>query len=156
MENYEYALSHHGIKGQKWGVRRTPEQLGRKIERTEKKISKNEAKAAKNEKKADKRFHQKLYLNPDHRNRVAQRAFRYKRLSIHYQKKVERGKKKLEKYQSILEELKQPLPESDQVQHSDTETMMEVFNTMTEKQKEVVYILMDEIIEDDELDSEAI
>lgn len=26
-------LSHHGIKGQKWGVRRTPEQLGHKIAR---------------------------------------------------------------------------------------------------------------------------
>lgn len=26
-------LSHHGIKGQKWGIRRTPEQLGHKIAR---------------------------------------------------------------------------------------------------------------------------
>lgn len=156
MENYEYALSHHGIRGQKWGVRRTPEELGHKIERTEKKIAKNEAKAAKNEKKADKRFHQKFYLNPDHRNVVAQRAFKYKRLSLHYQKKVERGKKKLAKYQSILEELRQPISESDQVQHCETETMMDVFNAMSEKQKEVVYILIDEIIEDDELDSEEI
>lgn len=23
------SLSHHGIKGQKWGIRRTPEQLGK-------------------------------------------------------------------------------------------------------------------------------
>lgn len=29
-EDFETFLQHHGIKGQKWGVRRTPEQLGHK------------------------------------------------------------------------------------------------------------------------------
>jgi len=35
MENYIYDdyLEHHGIKGQKWGVRRTPEQLGHAVSR---------------------------------------------------------------------------------------------------------------------------
>ena len=28
MAQNEYYLMHHGVKGQKWGVRRTPEQLG--------------------------------------------------------------------------------------------------------------------------------
>lgn len=42
-------LEHYGIKGMRWGIRRTPEQLGHYIERTKKKISKNVqlAKAAK-------------------------------------------------------------------------------------------------------------
>ena len=30
MEAWRQELYHHGIKGQKWGVRRTPEQLGHK------------------------------------------------------------------------------------------------------------------------------
>ena len=30
-------LYHHGVKGMKWGVRRTPEQLGRKLTRSDKK-----------------------------------------------------------------------------------------------------------------------
>lgn len=33
MESYSEYLEHHGIKGQRWGVRRTPEQLGhRRVE----------------------------------------------------------------------------------------------------------------------------
>lgn len=31
--NYESSFQHHGIKGMKWGIRRTPEQLGHKINR---------------------------------------------------------------------------------------------------------------------------
>lgn len=31
LEEMEEYLEHHGIKGQKWGVRRTPEQLGHKV-----------------------------------------------------------------------------------------------------------------------------
>ena len=50
------ALKHYGILGMKWGVRRTPEQLGhrtaRKEERAQKKAEKREARA---QKKAEKR-----------------------------------------------------------------------------------------------------
>lgn len=47
MWNYIYhnELYHHGIKGQKWGVRRTPEQLGhRKKSETDKSTTKEKAK----------------------------------------------------------------------------------------------------------------
>lgn len=44
-----YYLAHHGIKGQKWGVRRTPEQLGHRIvnahrDRHEKREARKDAK----------------------------------------------------------------------------------------------------------------
>lgn len=42
-------LEHHGIKGQRWGIRRTPEQLGHKVDRLKKKTAKLEQKIYDNE-----------------------------------------------------------------------------------------------------------
>lgn len=67
--NYEYTdyLYHYGVKGMKWGIRRTAEQLGHKIkeagerrkqkrqERNEKKIAKAQAKQSKRQAKQDKK-----------------------------------------------------------------------------------------------------
>lgn len=52
-------LEHHGIKGQKWGVRRTPEELGHYIEKKKEQLNKNiqlavQAKARKDRKALDK------------------------------------------------------------------------------------------------------
>ena len=40
-------LEHHGVKGMHWGVRRTPEQMGKKIRNLEKKSAKNDARVEK-------------------------------------------------------------------------------------------------------------
>ena len=43
MANYELTLTHHGIKGMRWGIRRTEAQLARargKVEELEKKLEK--------------------------------------------------------------------------------------------------------------------
>ena len=32
-------LEHHGIKGQRWGIRRTPEQLGHKVDKLKKMLN---------------------------------------------------------------------------------------------------------------------
>ena len=37
-------LSHHGIKGQKWGVRRSPEELGHRVPRSTIRAAKKDAK----------------------------------------------------------------------------------------------------------------
>ena len=46
-------LEHHGIKGQRWGIRRTPEQLGHKVSKLKKKTAKLEQKNIDKEKKAN-------------------------------------------------------------------------------------------------------
>lgn len=54
----EAFLSHHGVKGQKWGVLRTPEQLGHRIIKRQEKIDKRNSsmnKISSIHKKDDKR-----------------------------------------------------------------------------------------------------
>lgn len=46
-------LEHHDIKGQKLSIRRTPEQLGHKVNRLKKKTAKLEQKSIDKEKKAN-------------------------------------------------------------------------------------------------------
>lgn len=60
-------LAHHGIKGQKWGVRRTPEQLGHAPKDSKKKNSKIKDKIQdyKSSRKAKSRANLKEYLR-DH------------------------------------------------------------------------------------------
>lgn len=50
----EVALEHYGIKGMKWGIRRTPEQLGHKISKLKRKNLNLEKKIVKAEEKQDK------------------------------------------------------------------------------------------------------
>lgn len=44
-------LEHHGIKGQRWGIRRTPEQLGHKVQKLRRKNTRLEEKNIKTEQK---------------------------------------------------------------------------------------------------------
>lgn len=47
-------LYHYGVKGQRWGIRRTPEQLGHKIKKLEKKNRKLNEKSIKKTTKSAK------------------------------------------------------------------------------------------------------
>lgn len=50
----EVTLEHYGIKGMRWGIRRTPEQLGHKISKLKRKSLNLEKKIVKAEEKKDK------------------------------------------------------------------------------------------------------
>lgn len=57
IEDYDTYLMHHGVKGMKWGVRRTPEQLERA---SKKKQEKKAEKAIKKDRKAASRSRRRL------------------------------------------------------------------------------------------------
>lgn len=99
-------LQHHGVKGQKWGIRRTPAQLGRKVQKlekknaqTEEKINKLENKRVKQDAKALKREKRmiKVYSGPGpasggHHRSAATRYARAKRKVHQTDKKIQKAK----------------------------------------------------------------
>lgn len=79
-ENYN-SLEHHGIKGMKWGIRRTPEQLGHKVASSKKKFRIKSAYERETEKlrKLEKEMKQKEEITR-RKNALAEREARLKDL----------------------------------------------------------------------------
>lgn len=67
-------LMHYGIKGQRWGVRRTPEQLGHYIQRKEKKISFYQKKANEARAKGNSKLYYKYLEKQKKENRLIEKA----------------------------------------------------------------------------------
>lgn len=107
-------LVHYGIPGMKWGVRRTPEQLGRKNAKLEKKVVKYDQKAARYAKKQayytrkNARIQSKVYgftaTKRDYRRgrKYARKLARMTTKSAAFQAKAARARKKIYKNQNLM------------------------------------------------------
>lgn len=99
-------LEHHGIKGMRWGIRRTPEQLGHKVKklrrkntRLEEKNLKFEQKKLKAERMANKKYQQALRKaavnDMDEANKYYQMAASWTSRSQDYQRAIAKAKRKI-------------------------------------------------------------
>ena len=139
MTNYIYypdELYHHGIKGMRWGVRRTPEELGRmgvtktanKLRRRENKINRMRKRSAKLNLKSAK------YNDKALRTRSERKAIKFDKKSSKYnlksartdyriEKKFSRGqkiaKRTIEKYRDV------PIESFDQQDYSYVQNWIE-------------------------------
>lgn len=105
-------LAHHGIKGQRWGIRRTPEQLGRKVSKLKKKNAKIEQNSIDREKKANK-YSSKYQKNYD-------KAFKYltdgeTEKAQKFFKKAKKWNKKNAAYQRYVANARQKIFDNDQL-----------------------------------------
>lgn len=108
-------LEHHGIKGQRWGIRRTPEQLGHKVSKLKKKSAKIEQKSIDKEKKANK-YSSKYQQNYD-------KAFKYltegeTKKAQKFFKKAKKWNKKNAAYQRYVTNARQKIFDNDQLMKS--------------------------------------
>ena len=105
-------LEHHGIKGQRWGIRRTPEQLGHKVDKLKKKNAKLEQKSIDKEKKAtkynakhDKNYEKAFKYLTEGDNAKAQKFF----------KKAKKWSKKSNSYSRYVNRAHQKIYDNDQL-----------------------------------------
>lgn len=169
----DHQLKHYGVKGMKWGVRRTPEQLGHRKAKEEKKLAKNEKRYDKKH-KAAVRYRRTLYFRP--KSRI---MWMLDRSSAKYELRVMRGKRKLERLEeainvanvlnrvaselntskkNVLKEhrdaFKKALEDQEKqelLSHSDdAPTLSNLFEGFTDEQMEIVYLLVDEVFEDED------
>ena len=108
-------LEHHGIKDQRWGIRRTPEQLGYKVSKLKKKSAKIEQKSIDKEKKANK-YSSKYQQNYD-------KAFKYltegeTKKAQKFFKKAKKWNKKNAAYQHYTTNARQKIFDNDQLMKS--------------------------------------
>lgn len=105
-------LERHGIKGQRWGIRRTPEQLGHKVSKLKKKNAKIEQKSIDKEKKANK-YSSKYHKNYD-------KAFKYltegeNRKARKFFKKAKKWNKKNARYVRYVNRARQKIYDNEQL-----------------------------------------
>lgn len=81
-------LMHYGILGMKWGIRRTPAQLGRKVDKLISRNSKLQKKSDKLEREAQKNIDKSLLVRANNNK---------------YQNKINKSENKIDRYTRKLE-----------------------------------------------------
>lgn len=101
-------LEHHGIKGQKWGVRRTPEELGRILaNKTSRLAARNDANTAKIKKLMSGRSYDQLSDKEKakvqtYMNRIAKNVNKSQKTTEKYSKKITKSQESIDKFKKEL------------------------------------------------------
>lgn len=170
--DYQSALLHHGIKGMHWGIRRyqnsdgtlTPEGVEHVKKKVEK-LKKQQTRYERHEYRAHRLGRRSEIIGFVAGSKMAySRALKYKRRSTFYKIKASRGRRKLCKYEDLLNRttmaeltrLRENSSSELEIKHGDEEMAMDVINSMNDAQKEAFYVLVDDLIKDDEIDNEPL
>ena len=90
----DYVLYHHGVKGMKWGIRRTPAQLGHKVENLKKKNQKLASKLDPNKVAKAQTYQAKAAALKSKASKNTIKAGKYSNRTDKYQKYSDRKGKK--------------------------------------------------------------
>lgn len=122
-------LMHYGVKGMRWGVRRTPEQLGRKVSRLErknasleKKVVRGKVRAASYEALGDRYYKKYLtreaFATSDRKIRRARkikyRAAKMRVKSANFKLSVEKANSRIYKNQQMIKALNTKIKDMNQ------------------------------------------
>lgn len=128
MLNYNNELYHYGVKGMKWGVRRTPEQLGYSSNRDSRRLAKSLSEANQTAKN---------YMNSRKTSYIEGGAGN--RIFIHDTKKLKSMKKYESRTDSLISKLKKKYDSVEAVANIDKKTGKQYVTAILKKNENIYF-----------------